>query len=105
MRQVIDGTEVATFLKDVVFAPMCRANVVALAKAQQAGVGVYLEPKSLKFVAKYKGRKVMVEEGHTTGVTELTSMKSVPSGNAVVTLFSLGKDNGMKLAHRRICFT
>lgn len=105
VSQMIDGKKMTTLLQDVGYAPRCRTNLVSLTKAQRAGVGIYFEPDTMNFTARYGNRKVMVGEGSTIGITELTNMKGVSNGKPNVTFYTAGENDGMKLAHRRMCHT
>lgn len=81
VRQVIDGVETNSLLKDVRYASKCRTNLISLSKAQNPGIGVYFEPGSTKMIAKCKGRTVMVGDSTSTGIAKLKNMRPVQSGS------------------------
>lgn len=105
VRQIINGQENITLLKDVGYAPKCRTNLVAMGKAQRAGVNINFPAGSTKFMATHQGKLVMIGDSATTGITELTDMAPVHIGQPAVTFFSAGENDAMQLAHRRTCHT
>ena len=92
-------------LKDVGYAPKCCTNLVALEKAQRAGVGIMFKAGTTKMKATIGGRVCMVGDSESTGITELTGMRPVGSDNPVVSFFTAGEDNAVQLAHRLKCHT
>ena len=105
LKQVIDGKERVTMLKDVGYAPNCRTNLVSLTKAQRVGVEIVYKGGGSRMVATYNGRVVMHGDSKDTGISELTGMETAPGGRPNVAFFNAGEDDAMKLAHRRMCHT
>lgn len=105
VKQVFNGKEKVTLLKDVAYVPTCRTNLVSLTKAQRIGVDVSFVGGGNKMVATYKDEVVMVGNSTNTNIAELTGMKPVSNVTSSVAFFNPGKDDAMKLAHRRTCHT
>lgn len=105
VNQMIHGKEKVTLLKNVAYVPTCRTNLVSLTRVQRIGDDVSFKGGSNKMVATYKNEVVMVGCSKDINISELTGMKTVSRGRQDVAFFNPGKDNAMKLAHRRTCHT
>lgn len=70
VRQVVDGVETITLLRDVGYAPKCRTNLVSLIKAQRAEVNIQFESDTTKCRAAYGNRTVLVGDSETHGIAE-----------------------------------
>ena len=56
-------------------------------------------------VATCKGKVPMIGDSKTTNISELTGMVSLPDGRTNHAFFNPGRDDAMKLMHRRTCRT
>ncbi len=105
MKQVIDGKDKVTLLKDVAYAPNCRTNLVSLRKARSIGIEVVFNCGGSKMVATYKGKTVMHGDSKETSISELNGIVRMSSGHSNIAFLNAGKDDAMKLAHRRTWHT
>lgn len=79
--------------------------MVALGKAQSAGVRVESETRSTKMKASRNGHMITAGCSSSTRIAELSEMQPVSNGQCNVMLFNAGKVDSMKVEHRSMCQT